>query len=267
MNVTDQALAKACCADLYQSDVARLVFGDSLHPGGLALTNRLARLMEVQAGDWVLDLASGRGVSALAVSRVFHCNVVGIEFGAASVAESLAKSTESPSAPASYFIRGDAECPPIRPGRFDSAFCECSMSLFMDKAGAVGEITRLLRPGGRFGLSDVTLAPGPLPTELDGAVGQLLCLSDALDVQGYLSLLEGAGLKVVQQEDSSAEILKIMDQVEGKLGALNAWRSMSPPAGQDLDVLDTLPRVIATLRAMVESGDLGYRTFVAQKPL
>ena len=267
ISLTDQALAKACCADLYQSDAARLVFGDSLHPGGLALTNRLARLMEVQAGDWVLDLASGRGVSAMAVSRVFHCNVVGVEFGAASVAESLAKSTESPSAPTCFFIRGDAECPPIRPGRFDAAFCECSMSLFMDKAGAVDEITRLLRPGGRFGLSDVTLAPGALPAELDGAVGQLLCLSDALDVQGYLSLLEGAGLKVVQQEDSSAEILKIMDQVEGKLGALNAWKSMSPPAGQDLGVLDTLPRVIATLRAMVESGDLGYWTFVAQKPL
>ena len=141
------------------------------------------------------------------------------------------------------------------------------MSLFMDKAGAVGEITRLLRPGGRFGLSDVTLAPGPLPTELDGAVGQLLCLSDALDVQGYLSLLEGAGLKVVQQEDSSAEILKIMDQVEGKLGALNAWMSLYPQADQNSDVLDTVPRVIATLRAIVESGNLGYWTFVAQKPL
>ncbi|MCI0794932.1 MAG: hypothetical protein J4O03_15820, partial [Chloroflexi bacterium] len=59
----------------------------------------------------------------------------------------------------------------------------------------------------------------------------------------------------------------IVDQVEGKLGALNAWRGLSPSAGQDLGVLDTLPRVIATLRGMVESGDLGYWTFVAQKPL
>ena len=264
--MSGQALAKACCADLYQSDMARLVFGDSLHPGGLALTNRLARLMEVQSGDWVLDLASGRGISAMAVSRVFHCNVVGVEFGAASVAESLAKSTESSSAPTSFFIRGDAECPPVRPGRFDAAFCECSMSLFMDKAGAVGEIKKLLRPGGRFGLSDVTLSPGALPVELDGTVGQLLCMSDALDVPGYLSLLEAGGLEVVQQEDSSAEILKIMDQVEGKLGALNAWRDLSPQGVQNADVLESVPRVIATLRRMVESGDLGYWIFVARKP-
>ena len=265
INLTDLALAKACCADLYQSDLARLVFGDSLHPGGLALTNRLARLMGVKAGDWVLDLASGRGVSAMAVSRVFHCNVVGVEFGSASVAESLAKSTESPSAPTSFFIRGDAECPPVRPGRFDAAFCECSMSLFMDKDGAVKEIARLLRPGGRFGLSDVTLLPGALPSELDGTIGQLLCLSDALDVQGYLNLLESAGLEVVQQEDSSAEILKIMDRVADKLGAFNAWKSLSPPAGQDAAVLDAVPQVMAALRRMVESGDLGYWMFVAQK--
>ena len=266
MNLNDQALAKACCADLYQSDVARLILGDSLHPGGLALTNRLARLMGVQTGDWVLDLASGRGVSAMAVSRVFHCNVVGVEFGAISVAESLAKATESPSPPTCFFIRGDAERPPIRPGSFDGVFCECSMSLFMDKGEAVVEITRLLRPGGRFGLSDVALSATALPPELDGAIGQLLCLSGALDLQGYLSLLEGAGLEVVQQEDSSAEIVKIMDQMEGKLAALDAWMSLAPPEVRDSDVLDTVPRVMTTLRGMVESGELGYWMIVAQKP-
>ena len=265
-NLTDQAIAKACCADLYQSDVARLVLGDSLHPGGLALTNRLARLMGVQAGDWVLDLASGRGVSAMAVSRVFHCNVVGVEFGAISVAESWTKSNESPSPPTCFFIRGDAERPPIRSGSFDGVFCECSMSLFMDKGEAVAEITKLLRAGGRFGLSDVALAPGALPPELDGTIGQLLCLSDALDVHGYLSLLEGAGLEVVQQEDSSAEIVKILDQVEGKLAALDTWMGLSPPEVQDSGVLDTVPQVMTTLRAMVASGDLGYWLFVAQKP-
>ena len=47
MNLTEQAAAKACCADLYQSDLARLVFGATLHPGGLGLTNRLGHLMAI----------------------------------------------------------------------------------------------------------------------------------------------------------------------------------------------------------------------------
>ncbi|MDE0824918.1 MAG: hypothetical protein OSB07_13250 [Dehalococcoidia bacterium] len=44
-----EAEAKACCADLYQSDMAKLIMGDTLHPGGLGLTNKLGRLMGLQS--------------------------------------------------------------------------------------------------------------------------------------------------------------------------------------------------------------------------
>ena len=122
----EQAQAKACCADLYRSELARIILGETLHPGGLALTNCLARLMGVQPGDWVVDLASGRGASAMAVSQVFRCNVVGVEFGRSAVAEAQAKAEAQPSMPqeqalettpapkakGSYFIQGDAERPP-----------------------------------------------------------------------------------------------------------------------------------------------------------
>ena len=77
-----EAEAKACCADLYQSDMAKLIMGDTLHPGGLGLTNRLGRLMGLGPGDMVADLASARGQSAQALGRVFRCRVLGVEFGA-----------------------------------------------------------------------------------------------------------------------------------------------------------------------------------------
>ena len=197
MSRQQEALAKACCADLYQSSLARLILGDTMHPGGLALTNRLGKLMGIQKGDWVVDLASGQGASAMAVSRVFHCNVVGVEFGAQAVAHSMAKSLEFPPAPGASFLRGDAECAPFRPGSFQGVLCECSMSLFHDKAGAVAQVARLLRPGGRFGISDVTVEPGCLPPELEGTLGQLLCLADALNLEGYSGLLKAAGLAIV----------------------------------------------------------------------
>ena len=60
MNLSQEAVAKACCADLYQSQLARMVLGDNLHPGGLALTNRLGKLMGIRQGDWVyIDAPSG----------------------------------------------------------------------------------------------------------------------------------------------------------------------------------------------------------------
>ena len=149
-----EAEAKACCADLYQSDMAKLIMGDTLHPGGLGLTNKLGRLMGLQPGELVADLASARGESAQALGRVFRCNVLGVEFGAEAVSHA---GSLAPAAGRAHFVRGDAECLPLRSGVFDAAVCECSMSLFINKAQAMAEAARLLRPGGRFGLSDVTI--------------------------------------------------------------------------------------------------------------
>lgn len=266
MYILEEAQAKACCADLYQSELARMIMGDSMHPGGLALTNRMGRLMEIQPGDWVADLASARGNSAMAVSRVFKCNVVGVEFGRKAVAEAHAAAANARLSSKSHHVQGDAERPPLRPGRFDSAFCECALSLFQNKARAVEETVRLLRPGGRFGLSDVTVEPGCLPQELDGTLGQLLCLTDALTVSGYVELLEGSGLQILHQVDASIEGVKILDALEANLGAFSAWQSMTGQQGPDPELLARGQEFLANLRRLIQEGQLGYWIFVAQKP-
>ena len=61
MSIRDEAVAKACCADLYHSELARLILGDTLHPGGLALTHRLGRLMSIQPGEVPADLLARLG--------------------------------------------------------------------------------------------------------------------------------------------------------------------------------------------------------------
>jgi arsenite methyltransferase len=258
--------AKACCADLYQSQLARLFLGDTLHPGGLALTHRLGRLMNIQPGDWVVDLASGRGASAMAISRVFHCKVVGVEFGAPATAEAWHSSSEALGASRTFFLRGDAESPPLRSSSVDGVFCECSMSLFTDKAGAVKEAVRMLKAGGRFGMSDVTIKPGSLPPELEGAVGQALCLADALDLEGYARLLEEGGLILQRQEDASHEILKLLDDLESKLGAFMTWQRITGGAAPALDILQSAPALISRLRGLVATGKLGYWLLIGEKP-
>ena len=266
-DVLEQARAKACCADLYQSELARIILGDTLHPGGLALTNQMAKLLEIQPGDWVADLASARGVSAMAVSRVFKCKVVGVEFGRGAVTEAQAAVRSSSTATRSYTVQGDAERPPLRNGSLDAVFCECAMSLFPDKLRAVKEVVRLLRPGGRFGLSDVTVEPDSLPKELNGTLGQLLCLTDALNVQGYIQLLEDSGLDLVHQVDASIEARKILDALGAKLGAFMAWQKLTSQESPQLELLQQAPELLSTLRDLVAQGRLGYWIFVAEKPV
>ena len=230
------------------------------------MTNRLGKLMGIHKGDWVADLASGQGASAMAISRVFHCNVVGVEFGAQAVAHSLAKSLEFPTAPGASFLRGDAEWAPFRPGSFQRVLCECSMSLIHNKAGAVAQVARLLRPGGRFGISHVTVEPGCLPPALEGTLGQLLCLTDALTLEGYSGLLKAAGLAIVTQEDASVEILRILDSVEAKLGPLAAWQGLTGEAAPEPGMLGQAPRLIVQMRELVAAGKIGYWLLVAEKP-
>ncbi len=262
-----QADAKACCADLYQSDLARLLLGDSLHPGGLRLTHRLGSLMDIQPGGWVVDLACGRGVSDLAISRTFRCRVAGIEYGAAAVSEAHASARQAAVPARAFFVNADAELPPVRPASVDAVLCECSMSIFADRVGAVRQAAQMLRPGGTLGFSDVTVKPGSLPEDLPGVVGQALCLTGALEPEGYTRLITDAGLVVGRCEDASAAITDLLNDLEGKLGVLAAWQSLAPgtlPVSGDW--LDAAPRIINRLRGLVEAGALGYWLFTARKP-
>jgi len=256
-----EAEAKACCADLYQSDMAKLIMGDTLHPGGLGLTNKLGRLMGLRAGDVVADLASARGESAQALGRVFRCSVLGVEFGAQAVRHAAGAAPDSSRA---RFVRGDAENLPLRSGAFDAAVCECSMSLFINKAQAVAETARLLRPGGKFGLSDVTIEPGALPAELQGDLGQVLCMTSALTAGGYVDLLDAGGFTVTERLDASVEIIKILDEVESKLAAFLAFQKMSGGV-TDSRQLERSPELIAKVREMVTAGELGYWLYVGKK--
>src|SRR5260370_33258733 len=100
---------KACCADLYASDWARLLLGESLHAGGLALTERLGALLGLDAQTRVLDLAAGRGTSALHLARVFGCQVTGVDYGARNVALARDTARELGLAEQVQFIQADAE--------------------------------------------------------------------------------------------------------------------------------------------------------------
>jgi cyclopropane fatty-acyl-phospholipid synthase-like methyltransferase len=72
---------KQCCAAIYESDAARLLFGDSFHPGGAKLTERLGRILNLTSRTRVLDVAAGNGTSAIIIADVFGCQVVGVDYG------------------------------------------------------------------------------------------------------------------------------------------------------------------------------------------
>jgi len=92
-------------------------------------------------------------------------------------------------------VEGDAERLPLESGSFDAVVCECAFCTFPDKATAAAEFRRVLRPGGRLGLSDLTRT-GPLPPDLDGLLAWVACIADARPTAEYVAYLQGAQLLV-----------------------------------------------------------------------
>lgn len=258
--MTDGAQLKACCAAAYESEFARLLLGDSLHPGGLALTGRLGELLDLRPGQRVLDVAAGSGESAIFMAKRFGCEVRGVDFGADQVAQASQRAADV--APLVTFEQGDAERLPFPGEAFDAAICECAFCTFPDKRAAAGEFARVLKTGGRLGLSDLTRS-GPLPAELEGLLAWIACIADARPAAEYVAYLEEAGFTGVTVEPHDEALAHMVREIQGKLLSAELMvklKKLDLP-GADFDQAKGLARAAADA---VRSGLLGYSLITGQ---
>ncbi|GMR09952.1 MAG: hypothetical protein BMS9Abin28_0773 [Anaerolineae bacterium] len=261
----EAAEVKTCCAALYETDYARLLLGDSFHPGGLVLTERLGTMLELSPGQRVLDVASGTGASAVFVAEHFGCEVVGLDYSAELVGQARLRAREAGVEHLARFEHGDSERLPFPDGAFDALICECSFCTFPDKRSAAGEFARVLRPGGQVGLSDITLN-GPLPEELTGLLAQIICIADALPLDRYEALLEQAGFRIDRAEPHPEVLASTVSNVRAKLlGAelILKVRKIELP-GVDLG---QAKRVAASAAETIEGGTLSYGLLVGTRPV
>jgi arsenite methyltransferase len=255
---------KACCAMLYESDWVRLLLGDAFHPGGLALTQRLGSLLDLQFDSRVLDVAAGNGASAIYLAQRFGCQVVGIEYSLKNVEAANSAAVQAGVAERVSFKMGDAESLPLKDREFDALICECAFCTFPDKENAAGEFERVLRPGGYLGISDVTRA-GDLPGELSSLLAWIACLGDAQPVGQYAKYLKGAGLAVESIENHDEALIEMIRGIRVKLlGAelLVRLEKLELP-GADFEEVGRFARVASTA---VENGLLGYSLILSRKP-
>src|SRR5215471_7005040 len=210
------AQMKQCCANLYESDFAKLLLGDSFHPGGLKLTERLGQLLQLGPESRVLDVASGRGTSAIFLAERFGCEVVGLDYGRENVEAATADASERGLAPRVRFEQADAESLPFPEASFDAVICECAFCTFPDKSRAAREFGRVLRPGGRVGISDLTRT-GELPDELKDLLAWIACIADAQPIEGYVDCFRVAGLMAGTIESHDQALLEMVRQVQAKL--------------------------------------------------
>lgn len=254
---------KACCAALYEHDWVRLLLGESFHPGGLALTERLGRLLHLDQRSVVLDVACGQGTSAVHLARIFGCRVIGVDLSAQTTARAEDAARTAGVEDQVEFRIGDGESLPLPDGSVDAVICECAFCSFPSKDQAAAEFARVLRPGGVVGLSDLTRA-GPLPAELDTLLAWIACIADARPASEYAAYLRDAGLSDPTVEAHDEALTEMVASIRGKLlGAelLIKLGKVSLP-GVDIDEAKSMARVA---EQAVRKGQLGYTLIIARK--
>ena len=122
---------------------------------------------------------------------------------------------------------------------------------------------RVLKPGGRLGVSDITLE-ATVPYELHTVMSHVLCIAGAHSVDGYMSVLDGAGFTNIRHHDRRQALVETVDQIERNIKLAERLADAGDVA-LPLELDDPRP-TLAAARRFVENGGLSYSLFAARKP-
>jgi arsenite methyltransferase len=153
---------------------------------------------ELSAGEIVLDLGSGGGIDVILSAR--RVGPGGKAYGLDMTNEMLdlaRRNAAEAGVDNAEFLKGHIEAIPLPDSSVDVVISNCVINLSTDKARVLREVARVLRPGGRFAVSDVVADPG-IDEETRRDMQQWTgCIAGALTSDDYRLLLESAGLRDV----------------------------------------------------------------------
>ncbi len=158
-------------------------------------------MIELRPGETVLDLGSGGGIDVLLSAR--RVGPAGKAYGLDMTDEMLALARDNQRRAGAVnveFLKGEIEAIPLPDRSVDVVISNCVINLSSDKDRVLREAFRVLRPGGRFAVSDVVVR-GPVPAEVRRSVELWVgCVAGALDEDDYREKLALAGFTEVDIE-------------------------------------------------------------------
>ncbi len=260
--ISNESVA-SCCTTLYSHPLASWLLGESLHPGGLALTDQLADIAGIGIDNCVLDVGCGHGSSSLHLAARRGCEIVGITLEEAGVQAARRKAELQGLTDAVSFEQGDIEDMAIEPGRFDTLLMECVLSTLGRKRQTLGRLREALPVGGKIALTDVTVQ-GDLPDELDGVVASALCIGDALSHDEYVELIQSSGFDIVAAEDVNHVAQEFVQRLRTALMMAEAAVGLGK-LDMSRDTIKDVRDMVNVARTHVEDGTLSYSMIVGER--
>ncbi|HKT10063.1 MAG TPA: arsenite methyltransferase [Gemmatimonadaceae bacterium] len=246
--------ASGCCGSANETwDPITANLYDAGETAGLPVEALLASLgcgnptalAELHEGETVLDLGSGGGIDVLLSAK--RVGTTGKAYGLDMTDEMLAlalQNKERAGIANVEFLKGHIESIPLPSNTVDVVISNCVINLSGDKRAVIAEAYRVLKPGGRFAVSDV-IVRGGLPEAVTANMPLWTgCVAGALEEQAFLDLLTETGFedasieptRVYTRDDAAALLAgtgldqRLADEIEGKImsGFVRATKPAAP---------------------------------------
>lgn len=240
---------RSCCGDatslgagLYSAP-ERAELPDAAVLASLGCGNPTA-IADLRPGERVLDLGSGGGIDVLLSARRVGPtgSAIGLDMTDEMVALARRNAAEAGVTNVEW-LKGQIEAIPLPAGSIDVVISNCVVNLASDKGAVFREIARVLRPGGRIGISDIVADDALSPAERAARGSYVGCIAGALSFAEYEAGLRAAGFTEVSIEPTHqvgpgiyAAIAKASrpadSRAQGGAGQPSGPSTAGAPAGQ-----------------------------------
>ena len=186
---------------------------------------------ELREGETVLDLGSGGGIDVILSGK--RVGPTGTVYGLDMTDEMLAlaqRNAREAGATNVHFLKGVIEAIPLPAESIDVVISNCVINLSTDKAAVLTEIARVLRRGGRVGVSDIVADDHLTPDDRAARGSYVGCIAGALSRSEYIAGLEAAGFEEVSVEYTH-------EVADGMHSAIVKARKAEQPESKGLPVI------------------------------
>lgn len=255
-------------------DVIEMSGVETLHPGGLDLSRRIAELVHMTPTTRILDVSCGKGVFACLYAKEFGCSVTGIDINPQFIEIARQRAHSEGVADKVEFKVGDSRKLPFQDAEFDVVVNECAVGLTAigDPEGVLREMVRVTKVGGKVVIHESTwLKELPVPEKTDLAL-RMGTVPYAVDEWQRMLHQAGARSQVVEDWSGVDNFLKMRPGYKGNpnspdIFTLREKVALAPRIALKYglsSILDLLPS-LSKLTGYFKDGYFGYALIVASR--
>ena len=186
-----------------------------LHPGGLKATDKLAEELKLNSRTKVIDIACGKGTTAIYLAQRFGCQVVGIDISKDMIEEAKALAKKKKLDHLVTFQVGDAHALPFPDNKFDIALSQAMLILVEDKTKAIQEAMRVIKPNGTAGWIELSWKKPTTDEFMDEVTNEMCayCMENVNTFEAWETLFKDAGVKNIVVHKNTMEFNGMKDMI------------------------------------------------------